>query len=83
MLAMGKLYISARESTFIARDEGGEYADLDQARRQAIKGAASIAADDIENDGPRRTVVAQVEEESGRVVSRLAVTIAVDDLPPA
>lgn len=79
-MLMGKLHISARLATFVARDEGCEYADLDQARRQAIKGAVEIAADELEADGPRRTVIAQVEEESGRVLSRVAITIAVDDL---
>lgn len=80
MLFMGKLYICARVETFVARDEGRDYADLGEARRDAIKGAVEIAADAIAEDGPRKTVVAQVEEDSGRVLSRVSVTIAVDDL---
>jgi hypothetical protein len=79
---MPKLFIHLVNSEFRSRDEGFEYGRAEDAFRTAVRGAATIAVDEIQKGRPTAAVEIRIEREDGRAELRSVVCMAVSTLLP-
>ncbi len=79
---MQTLFIHARNSTFLSRDEGAEYDRPEAALRMGIQGAVAMIADEIDRGERSAAVEISVEQADGTQLLRSVVAVSVSPLLP-
>jgi hypothetical protein len=79
---MPVLFIHLLNSTFKSKDEGAEYSSPEAALQAGIRGALSVAADEILRGQSNSAVQLTIEDNNNTPVLRSVVSIAVSPMLP-
>ena len=67
--------------TYLEDDEGQDLDGIEEVRLQAQSGLADMARDVVPGNGPERTMVVAVRDESGKVVLNASLVLRVEIKP--
>jgi hypothetical protein len=80
---MPLFFIHAINSQFRSRDDGSDYDRAEDALIVGVRGAASLALDEIQQGRSNTAIEVRIEQEDGTTLLRSVVSLSVAPLSPA